>query len=143
MPLSLVGSQMSREATSEQSLVHDGASYDEVFPSGHEPEEGFSWLSERETLAQPSDEELESYRGEDEGVMSSEEDERVMSNEEDEREERESDGDNNDGVEDNSDEEALDSTPRAPRDNRPFILPRIWTINDFLPTMLDKVFKTL
>ena len=100
-------------------------------------------MSERETSAQPPDEELESYRGEDEGVMSSEEDERVMSNEEDEREERESDGDNNDGVEDNSDEEALDSTPRAPRDNRPFILPRIWNINDFLATMSDKVFKTL
>ena len=95
-------------------------------------------MSERETSAQPSDEELESYRGEDERVMSSEEDERVMSNEEDEEEERESDGDNNDG-----DEEALDSTPRAPRDDRPFILPRIWTVNDFLPTMSDKVFKTL
>ena len=84
MPPSLVGNQMSREVTSEQSLVRDGAGYDEVFPSGHEPEEGFSQLSERETLTQPSDEELESYKGEDEGVMSSEEDEGVMSNKEDE-----------------------------------------------------------
>ena len=80
---------MSSDEKSEQSSVHDGAGYDEVFPLGHEPEKGFSWLSERETSAQPSNEELESYRGEDEGVMSSEEDERVMSNEEDEREERE------------------------------------------------------
>ena len=42
MPLSLVGSQMSRESTSKQSSVRDGAGYDEVVPSGHEPEEGFS-----------------------------------------------------------------------------------------------------
>jgi len=75
MPPSLVGSQMSREAMSEQSSVYDEAGYDEVFSPGHEPEEGFSWLSERETSAQSSDEELESYRGEDKGVMNSEEDE--------------------------------------------------------------------
>ena len=86
-------------------------------------------MSEREMSTQPSDEQLESYRGEDEGVVSSEEDE---------GEGRENDGDNNNG-----DEEALDSTSRAPGDNRPFILPKIWTVNDFLPTMLDKVFKTL
>ena len=138
MPPLLVGSQMSREATSEQSSVHDGAVYEKVFPLGYEPKEGFSWLSERETSTQPSDEELESYRGEDEGAISSEEDEGVMSNEEDEGEGRESDKDNNDG-----DEEALDSTSRAPRDDRPFILPKIWTVNDFLSTMSDKVFKTL
>ena len=42
MPPSLVGSQMSRKATSEQSSVRDGAGYDEVFPSSHEPKEGFS-----------------------------------------------------------------------------------------------------
>ena len=72
MSPSLVGSQMFREAMSEQSSVRDGAGYDEVFPSGHEPKEGFSWLSERETSAQSSDEELESYKGEDEGVMSDE-----------------------------------------------------------------------
>ena len=79
--------------------------------------------------AQPSNEQLESYRGEDEGVASSEEDE---------GERRENDGDNNVG-----DEEALDSTSGAPEDDHPFILPKIWTVNDFLPTMLDKVFKTL
>ena len=61
-----------------------------------------------------------------------------MSSEEDEGEGRENNRDNNDG-----DEEALDSTSGAPRDDRPFILPKIWTVNDFLPTMLDKVFKTL
>ena len=76
-------------------------------------------------------------------MMSSEEDEGVMSNKEDEGEGRESDGDNNDSDEDNSNEEALDSTPGALGDDRPFILPKIWTVNDFLPTMSDKVFKTL
>ena len=51
MNLSLVGSQMSRKATSEQLSVHEGAGYDEVFNSGHEPEEGFSWSSKREMSA--------------------------------------------------------------------------------------------
>ena len=74
--------------------------------------------------------------------MSSEEDEGVMSNEEGEGEGRESDGDNNDGDEDNSDEQAFDSTLGAPRDDCPFILPKIWIVNNFLPTMSDKVFKT-
>ena len=55
--------------------------------------------------------------------------------------ERESDGDNNDGDEDNSDGEALASTLGAPRDDRPFILPKIWTVNDFLPMMRPKSSK--
>ena len=33
---------MSREAISEQSSIREGAGYDEVFPSSHELEEGFS-----------------------------------------------------------------------------------------------------
>jgi len=66
---------MSRKVTSEQSSVCEGEGNNEVFPSGHEPEKGFSWLSERETSAQSSDEEVESYKGENEGVMSDEEDE--------------------------------------------------------------------
>ena len=142
MPSLLVGSQMSREVTSEQSSARDGVGYDEVFQSGHKPEEGFSWLSKRETLAQPCDEELESYREGDKGIMSNEEGKGVMSNEEGEEEKREND-DDNDGDEDNSDEEVLDSTSGAPRDDRPFILPKIWTVNDFLLMMSDKVFKTL
>ena len=40
---------MSREAISEQSLVREGAGYDEVFQTGQEPEEGHSWSSKRET----------------------------------------------------------------------------------------------
>ena len=72
---------------------------------------------------------MESYKRQDEGMIS---------DKEDEGEERESHGDNNDG-----DEEALDSTLGALGDDRPFILPKIWTVNDFLLTMSDKVFKTL
>ena len=57
---------MSREATSEQLSVREGAGYDEVFNSGHELDDGFSYSSKRETSAQSPDEEIESYDGEDE-----------------------------------------------------------------------------
>ena len=59
---------MSREATSEQSSICEGAGYDKVFGLGHELEEGFSWLLERETSAQYSDKEMESCGGEEEVV---------------------------------------------------------------------------
>ena len=121
---------MSREAMSEQSSIHEGTDYDEVFPSGQEPEEGFSWLSERETSAQPSDEEMESYGEKDEVVSEGEK-------EDDKEEGRESDGDESD-----SDEEVIESTSRGPGDDRPFILPEEWTVNDFLPMMSEKIFKT-
>ena len=39
MNLSLVGSQMSSEVTSEQSSVCEGVGYDEVFGSSHEAED--------------------------------------------------------------------------------------------------------
>ena len=45
------------EATSEQSLVHEEAGYDKVFPSGHGPEESLSWSSKREmSVPSPVDE---------------------------------------------------------------------------------------
>ena len=48
-------------------LVREGAGYDEVFQLGHEPKEGFSWSSERETSAHSPDDEGESYdEGEEE-----------------------------------------------------------------------------
>ena len=55
--------------------VREGAGYDEVSRSGQELEEGFSRSSERETSTQSLDEEVESYRGEDRGVVSDEDDE--------------------------------------------------------------------
>ena len=54
---------MSREATSEQSSVCEGAGYDKVFQSSHEPDEGFSWLSKRETSTHSPDDDVESYDG--------------------------------------------------------------------------------
>ena len=52
--------------------------------------------------------------------------------------ERKSDGDEND-----NDKEVLESTSGGPGDDHPFILPKKWMVNDFLPMMSDKVFNTL
>ena len=75
---------------------------------------------------------MESCGGEDELVNEDED--------EDDEEERgrESDGDENDGK-----EEVLESTSGSPGDDCPFILPKKWTVDDFLSTMSDKVFNTL
>ena len=89
---------MSREAMSEQLSVREGVGYDEVFQSGREPEEGFSWLSKRETSTQSSDVEMESH-GEEVEVVSEGEDE------DDEEERRESDRGEND-----DEEEVIEST---------------------------------
>ena len=75
---------------------------------------------------------MESHGGEDKVVSEGE-------NEDDDRERgRASDEDENIG-----EEEVLESTSGSPGDDRPFILPKKWIVNDFLPTMSDKVFKTL
>ena len=121
---------MSREATNEQSSVREGTGYDEVFPSGHELEEGFSWSLERETSTQPSDKEMESYGEKNEVVSEGEK-------EDDKEEGRESDGDESDG-----NKEVIESTSGGPGDDCPFILPEEWTVNDFLPMMSEKIFKT-
>ena len=73
---------------------------------------------------------MENY-GEDEVVSEGED-------EDDEEERREIDGDEND-----DDEEVIKSTSGSLGDDRPFILPKELTVNDFLPMMSDKVFKTL
>ena len=65
---------MSREATNEQSSIHEGTGYDEVFHLGHEPEKGLSWSSERETSTYSPEEEVESCDGE-EGEVDEGEDE--------------------------------------------------------------------
>ena len=74
---------------------------------------------------------MESYGEKDEVVSEGEK-------EDDEEEGRESDGDETD-----SDEEVIESTLGGPRDDCPFILPKKWTVNDFLPTMSENIFKTL
>ena len=50
MDPSLVGSQMSSDASCEESSVREGAGYNEAFGSGDESED-FSLLSERGTSA--------------------------------------------------------------------------------------------
>ena len=128
MNLSLVGSQMSSEATSEQSSFCEGAGYDEVFGSGYEAED-FSWSSERETSAQSPDDDVKSY---------DEENEKEIVNEDEVEEGDESDWDDDDG-----DKEFYEGTSRSPEGNCPFILPENWTVNKFLPKMSDRVFKEL
>ena len=46
---------------------------------------------------------------------------------------------------DDDDEETSEGVSGSPCDGhtRPFILPKIWTVNDFMPTMSTKVFNTL
>ena len=122
---------MSREVTSEQLSGRERVGYDEVFPLGHEPEEGFCWSSERETLAQSSNEEVESRGGEDD----------VVSGAEDEDDKGEG-GRENDEDENIGEEEVLESNLGSPGDDHPFCPPKKWMVNNFLLTMSDKVFKT-
>ena len=114
---------MYREVTSEQLSVREGAGYDKVFQSGHEPEEGLSLSSERETTARSSDDEADSHDREVEKGGSDIE------------------------VEDDEDEGVASKEGSSGSDEhghtRPFILPKIWTVNDFMPTMTKKVFKEL
>ena len=109
MDLSLVGSQMLSVASSKQLLVHEGASYNEVFGSGQESD-CFSGLSERETFAQSPGDDVEEYV---EGV-----EEEVVDEDEGEGE---SDGDKD---EDEGDEESYEKASVSLGGNHPFILPK-------------------
>ena len=64
MDLSLVGSQMSSDASCGESLVREGAGYDEAFGSSHQSED-FSLSSGRGMSARSADGN-ESCTGEDE-----------------------------------------------------------------------------
>ena len=108
--------------------------YDEVFQSGHEPEEGFSWSLERETSAHSLDEEVESYDGEEEEVEGEDKGDEGG-------EEGEDDGD--EGEVDERTSEGGSSGSLGDGHTCPFILPKMWTINDFKPMMSAKVFKNL
>ena len=103
--------------------------------SSRGPEEGLTWSTEREPSAHsPDDEEEEDYeadRGED-----GEKVEEGEGGEEKEDEEEESD----EGSHEESDE-SIDQMDR--RGSRPFILLKIWTVNNFYPTMSQRVCNTL
>ena len=128
MDPSLVGSQMSSDASSDQSSIRDEAGYNEVFGSGQESD-GFSESSGRETSAQSPSNDVEDYV---EGVR-----EKVVGEVEGERE---SDGDEE---KDKGDEKSYEEASVSPEGNRPFILPEDWAVNKFLPKMSEKVFKEL
>ena len=134
MDPSLVGSQMSSDASCEESSVHEGVGYDEAFGSGHESED-FSLSSERGTSARsPNDN--ESCTGEDkveDEVEKGREGEGVEGG-------INADGDDSDG--DDSDGDEGDGE-EGPGDNRPFILPEDWAVNKFLPRMSNKIFGEL
>ena len=125
-----------REATSEQSSsIREGAGYDEVYSSGHGPKEGLTQSPEREPSAHsPDDEEEEDYEAN--GGEDGEEVEETEGGEEREDEEEESDERSHE-----ESDESIDITDG--RGSRPFILPKIWTVNNFYSTMSQRVFNTL
>ncbi|KAK9997607.1 hypothetical protein SO802_022293 [Lithocarpus litseifolius] len=111
---------MPEETSSEQSSVRDGAGYDEVYQPGHESGDDSSLSSEEESLIQSCDEE----GGGGDGVIRK--------------------GGDNDARESGSDkgssgDENSESTSGGSGDDRPFILPKEWMVNHFLPSMTDKV----
>ena len=55
-------------------------------------------------------------------------------------------GEEDDGDKGDADERTLEAGSSGSPGNghaRPFILPKMWTINDFLPTMMVNIFKNL
>lgn len=128
---------MSREMMSEQSLVRKGVGYDEVFQSGHELDEGLSLSLEREASAHSPNEEVES--------CDVEEGEVEVDEGEDECDERGQEGED-DGDEGENDGRTLEGgSSRSPGDGHthPFILPKMWTVNDFKQMMTANIFKNL
>ena len=129
---------MSSDALSEESLVCEGAGYDKTFGSGDESED-FSPSSERETSAQSPDDQDESYaKGSEEVGVDIVRKEGSGSDGDDDGDEEDGDSDEEDDV-----EESCEGTSVGPGDNRPFILPMEWAVNNFLPLKSDKVFKEL
>ena len=155
MDPSLVGSQMSSDASSDQSSVRDGAGYDEFFGSGQESD-GFSKSSGKETSAQSPSIDIEDHvEGVREKVLSEVKvggrDEEIVSDGDEDDEEIDSDGNRDEGDEevssdgnaDEGDEESCEGTLGTSGGNRPFILPEEWAVNKFLPKMSNKVFSEL
>ena len=127
MDPSLVGSQMSSDASCGESSVRERAGYDEAFGSSHESED-FSLSSGGGTSARSPDGN-ESCTGEDE-VGKGREGEGVEDDMCTDGEGSDSDGDQGDGDEETG-------------DNRPIILPEDWAVNKFLPRMSNKIFGEL
>ena len=132
-----------REATSEQSSsVYEGAGYDEVYPSSHRPKEGLSWSSKGEPSTYSPIDEEEDYDGEEVEEREGDEDE-YDEGEEENKGEFEGEDDKDEGESDGR--ASVGGSLRGIGDghNHPFILPVIWTVNDFKPTMTTKIFNNL
>ena len=94
------------------------AGYIKVFQTGHEPKKGLSWSSKRETLAYSPD------KGKVEG-------------------DEEEDDDRDEGDADERTLEVGSSGIPGSGHARLFILPQMWTVNDFLLKMMVNIFKNL
>ena len=112
--------------TSElSSSVREGAGYDKVYSSRRKPKEDFLRSLEREpSTHSPNDEEEDKDKDDEEN---DEGDEHEQGEEEDEDDQSERG-------------EVVDQVDGG---TWPFILPLMWTVNDFYPKMLGKVFNTL
>ena len=110
---------MSREATSEQSSVREGAGYDEVF----------QWKVMMKRKVRKKKEKRVWMRVDEGG--------------EDEEHRGEDDEDEDEGKGDERASEGGSSGNPGDGHTRPFILPKIWTVNDFKPTMTTNIFKNL
>ena len=114
-----------RKATSEQSSsVREGTGYDVVYLSRHEPKEDLTQSPARESSAHPPTEGEEGYE-EDEG-------EEGDKGEEGYDEEGKGDDDKEDESDKGSEKDNDGSVGRVDNSStKPFILPSIWTINNF------------
>ena len=122
-----------KEVTSEQSpSICEGVGYDEIYLLRCELEKYVTQSLKREPSAHsPAKEEEEEYEEDEEGEEEGdgEEEEEVEGEEEEEEDDKE------------HLDEAVDQVDNS--GTRPFILPLIWTENDFYPTMSLKVFNKL
>ena len=115
--------------------VCEGAGYDQVYPLGREPEEDLTWSLTREPSAHSSVEGEKGYEEDEEGDVEGEEED-----------DEEGGGDDDKGDESDRGSEKYNDGSVSQVDSsgtRPFILPSIWTVNDFYLSMTRKVFNTL
>ena len=133
---------LDKEVTSElSSSICEGAGYDEIFLSGRHLKEDSPRSPKRELSTQSLSDENE---GEDEGDVEDEYNEGEGDGAEGEDEEEgEEEGDEYKGEDDEGAPEGGSLRSLGDGRTRPFILPAIWTVNKFLPTMTTNSFKNL
>ena len=130
------------EATGEQSSVCEGSGYDEVFLLGHGPKEGLSWSSEREPSVYSPVDEKEDYNREEVKERDGDEDEYDGGEGENEGELK---GEDDKDEEESNGGASVEGSSGSPGDGYTcfFILPGIWTVNDFKSMMTTKFFNNL